>query len=339
MRARNPRAAAHAVVLMLGACALLLAGFALFGPAAVTRVVDPVTWPAVSVALLGTAVFAVVPPGLLDRLGAFVLVAVLGVLTLTATVLAIGNPSVGSQAFLALPVLYAGFQLRASAAWAVASVAVAADAVPLLSLQSLDVGVTDLVFSGAVLLLMNALLVRSQNAQDRLVGELERQAGMDPLTGLVTRRVLDDALTRALAGSRSTDGAALVLVDVDEFKTINDSHGHPVGDAALVHLAQVITGEVRAEDAVVSRLGGDELAVLLPGCPPEVATRRAQDLLEVVRATPLALDGGALMALSVSIGVAHAPLHAGDLRGLYAAADRALYEAKRAGRDRVAVAA
>src|SRR5690348_9763047 len=112
MRARNPRAAAHAVVLMLGACALLLAGFALVDQAAPTRVIDPVTVPAVLVALLGAAVFALVAPGLLDRLGAFVLVAVLGVVALTGTVLAIGNPSVGSQAFLALPVLYAGFQLR-----------------------------------------------------------------------------------------------------------------------------------------------------------------------------------------------------------------------------------
>ena len=339
MRARHPGAAAHAVVLMLAACALLVAGFMVVGPVSATGVIGAVAWPAVAIAVLGAVVFAVVPPERLDAIGAFVLVALAGIAALAAMVLAIGNASVGSQAFLALAVLYAGFQLRAGAAWVVTVAAVLAAAVMLFSLQAADVAVTDLVFSGAVLLVMTALLVRTQDAQDRLVAELEKQAGIDPLTGLVTRRVLDDAVARALTAATFPDGAALVLVDVDEFKSINDSHGHPAGDAALVHLAAVITREVRAEDAVVSRLGGDELAILLPGCPPDVAARRAQDLLEAVRSAPLALDGNVLMVLSVSIGVAHAPRHAADLRTLYAAADRALYEAKRAGRGRVAVAA
>lgn len=324
---------------MLAACALLMSAFTAFGPAWATGVIGAVAWPAVALSVLGTAVFAVVPPARLDAMGAFALAALGGIVVLAALVLAIGNPSVGSQSFLTLPVLYAGFQLRPGAAWVVTAAAVVADAVMLFPLQALDVAVTDWVFSAAVLVVMAALLVRTQDAQERLVGELERQAGMDPLTGLVTRRVLDDAVARALAAATFPDGAALVLLDVDEFKSINDSHGHPVGDAALVHLASVITREVRAEDAVVSRLGGDELAILLTGCPPDVATRRAQDLLEAVRAAPLVLDGDVLMALSVSIGVAHAPRHAADLRTLYAAADRALYEAKRAGRGRVAVAA
>jgi len=82
---------------------------------------------------------------------------------------------------------------------------------------------------------------------------LERQAAVDSLTGLVTRRVLDDALASALSASASDRGTALVLVDVDRFESINDGHGHPVGDDALVHLARVLTGTVRAGDAVVSR--------------------------------------------------------------------------------------
>jgi diguanylate cyclase (GGDEF)-like protein len=85
-------------------------------------------------------------------------------------------------------------------------------------------------------------------------------------------------------------------------------------------------------------LGGDELAVLLPGCIREVAVRRAEDLHEAVRSTPLPLSDGGLLALSISVGVAHVPQHSTDRRGLYTAADNALYDAKRAGRDRVAVA-
>jgi diguanylate cyclase (GGDEF)-like protein len=129
-----------------------------------------------------------------------------------------------------------------------------------------------------------------------------------------------------------------VLIDVDSFKAINDSHGHPVGDDVLVHLSTVLRGRVRAEDAVLSRLGGDELAVLLPGCSRDVAVRRAEDLHDAVRSTPLPLSDGGLLALSISVGVAHVAQDSTDRRGLYTAADNALYDAKRAGRDRVAVA-
>ena len=93
-----------------------------------------------------------------------------------------------------------------------------------------------------------------------------------------------------------------MLIDVDSFKTINDSHGHPVGDAVLVHLAEVLREQVRTDDAVLSRLGGDELAVLLRDCTPEVAARRAEDLLLAVRSTPLPLPDGTLLSLSISLG-------------------------------------
>ena len=95
---------------------------------------------------------------------------------------------------------------------------------------------------------------------------------------------------------------------------------------------------MRAEDAVLSRLGGDELAVLVPNCPAEVAARRAQEVLDGVLARPVTLADGTVLALSVSVGVAHAAGSSRDVSGLYSAADAALYEAKRAGRGRVAVA-
>jgi diguanylate cyclase (GGDEF)-like protein len=89
---------------------------------------------------------------------------------------------------------------------------------------------------------------------------------------------------------------------------------------------------------VVARLGGDELAVLLPGCSAQVAAARAEQLVAAVRATPLPLPDGSWLALSISVGIAHAPQHATDLRGLCSAADAALYEAKRGGRDRAVLA-
>ena len=113
----------------------------------------------------------------------------------------------------------------------------------------------------------------------------------------------------------------------------------PVGDDAMVHIAAVLRSAVRAGDAVLSRMGGDELAVLLPDCPADVAAARATEVLDAVRAAPLALPDGSLLAISVSLGVAHAPTHATGLEELYAAADAALYAAKLAGRGRIEVAA
>jgi diguanylate cyclase (GGDEF)-like protein len=183
------------------------------------------------------------------------------------------------------------------------------------------------------------MLVRAADEQGRLVELLHQLASVDSLTGLVNRRVLDDALDRALHRPTGAQGTALVLVDVDSFKSINDQYGHPVGDDALVHVASVLRSVVRTGDAVLSRMGGDELAVLLPECSEDAAVRRAGEVWQAVRGTPLQLPDGTLLAVSVSLGVAHAPTHADGLEGLYAAADTALYAAKRGGRDQVAVAA
>lgn len=337
--ARDPRVAARSAVLILGACALLLALFGIFGPATVTAPARVATWPSVVGLAVVAALFALVPAERLDRYGGFLLLAVTGVVLLCVLVWVTGTDPTGAQALLAFAVLYAGFHLRALAVVVVTVAAVVSDAPLLLVLEPSDTAATDLVFFGAMFVVMAVLFVRSGNAQERMVAALRQQAGRDALTGLVTRRVLDQAVTTALSAAEQEQGTALVLVDVDGFKAINDAHGHPVGDDALVHLAALINRSVRAGDAVVGRLGGDELAVLLQACPPEVAERRAEQLLEAVRAAPLVLPDGTLLALSVSIGVAHSPRHATGVRELYAAADSALYAAKRGGRGRVVVAA
>ena len=125
-----------------------------------------------------------------------------------------------------------------------------------------------------------------------------------------------------------------MLIDLDRFKSINDTYGHPVGDAVLVHVAEILAKETRA-DTIICRMGGDEIAVLLPGCSDEVAVRRAQELLDAVHSHPYQLADGTLIAISVSIGVAQAPRHAHALEPLYSVADQALYLAKRGGRGRI----
>ncbi|MGY1688936.1 GGDEF domain-containing protein [Geodermatophilus sp. SYSU D01105] len=338
LRARQPRSAARSGAVVMVVSGLVLAVTTTVGPNGASLVARSAVWASVAL-LLGAALGCLLlRPDRLDRSGAFPLIGISGVLLVCGLNTLTSDPSAAAQAFLAFPVLWSAAHLRRWAVVLVTGAAVVLDGATLLHLVPVEAALTDLVFFGAVLVVVAAMLVRAGETNDALVRALQQQATVDGLTGLVTRRVLDEALAEALEGAGSGAGTALVLVDVDSFKQINDAHGHPVGDDALVHLAGVIRRQVRAGDAVVGRLGGDELAVLLPGCVPETATRRAGELLEAVRATPLTLPDGTLLALSVSVGVAHAPRDATRVRELYAAADAALYRAKRGGRGRVEVA-
>ncbi len=278
---------------------------------------------------------------------------VLGVVAIAVLDATTRDSSAAAQVFFCYPVVYAAWQLQARAAAGVTLLAVCADCAVVLPLEPLDRAVTDLVSVGATLVAMALLLVRAGRRQDELITRLREQATIDPLTGLVTRRVLDAALVTALDGAgpdeptpeseagrlrRRGDGTALILVDIDRFKGINDTYGHPVGDDVLTHIADIVAANTRV-GAVLSRLGGDEIALLLPECSATVAVRRAEQLVADVRARPWPLPDGSLVPLTVSVGVAHSPTDAGSVRELYAAADAGLYVAKRGGRDRVGVPA
>ena len=264
-----------------------------------------------------------------------------GIAAIAGLDLATNDVSAAAQVFLCYPVIYAASQLKPPAAIVACLAAVAADAAVVLRLRAAGPpAISDLCYVSAVLMALGALLVRAGQRQDALVVELRRQAAIDPLTGLATRRVLDDAVRAALTSDHGGGGTALGIVDVDRFKSVNDLYGHPVGDAALVHIAGVLAVQTRP-DTVLCRIGGDEIAFLLPGCTEPVARKRAEHLVRAIRETPMRLPGGDVLRLSVSIGVAHAPRPHDDetMRGLYAEADAALYNAKRAGRDRVGVPA
>jgi diguanylate cyclase (GGDEF)-like protein len=323
---------------MIGVSALVLAAVSFFGANAQNAVTVTATWIAVAFLVVVALVVRSTDPGRLDRAGVYVVVGVLGALLACGLNLVTRDSSAGAQAFLAFPVLWAASHLRRTAVVVVTAAAVVANGIVVPMLVPLDVGISDVFLTGVVLTVVAAMLVRAGSIQERLVEALEQQATVDTLTGLVNRRVFDDALAVALTGSAADDGTALLLLDVDSFKQINDEHGHPVGDDALVHLAGIIRRQIRAGDAVLSRLGGDELAVLLPGCAADVAVARAESVLETVLSTPLTLPDGTLLAMSVSVGVAHRRVGALGMREFYAAADRALYRAKRAGRGRVEVA-
>ncbi|WP_026096840.1 diguanylate cyclase [Ideonella sp. B508-1] len=166
--------------------------------------------------------------------------------------------------------------------------------------------------------------------------QLEWSATHDPLTGLLNRRGFEDRMERFVEG-RLRRPAALLIIDLDHFKPINDSAGHQAGDAMLQAIARGLNEGVRASDAV-GRLGGDEFAVLLEGCPPQWARRLAQKLLERIRAVQVPWNGRQLQ-VSASIGLAMWNDSMGSSHHWIHAADLACYEAKRAGRANVQASA
>lgn len=172
---------------------------------------------------------------------------------------------------------------------------------------------------------------------DRLAAQraaLTELAVRDPLTGLHNRRSFEDRLDEALARARRTgDAVALLMLDLDHFKAVNDVHGHPVGDQALRAVAALLAGELRAVD-VAGRLGGEEFGVLLPGSDHAEATAVADRLRVAIAGCPVRHAGGTLW-ITASIGVACFPRHALTRDELLERADHALYHAKRTGRDRV----
>ena len=168
---------------------------------------------------------------------------------------------------------------------------------------------------------------------DRLNQELERQATLDALTGIANRRTLNHVAERAIGAARRHRRAlAVLLIDADHFKRINDAYGHEVGDAALQRIAATLQCELRAED-VLARLGGEEFVAVLPDSDEASALRSAERLRAAVEADEFLIQQRRV-PLQVSIGVAQ--LESGDdFAALLRRADQAMYAAKRLGRNRV----
>jgi diguanylate cyclase len=163
---------------------------------------------------------------------------------------------------------------------------------------------------------------------------LRADADLDALTGLANRRRFRTALHREVERYRRYNvPCALLLVDIDHLKAINDKFGHPAGDIVIRQIAQTLS-KVSRDNDTAARLGGEEFALLLSGIDVEKATTAAERLRIVLAAT--AVEG--VGHVTVSIGVAGCPASASAERSLYAASDAALYVAKNKGRNQVAIA-
>jgi diguanylate cyclase (GGDEF)-like protein len=164
--------------------------------------------------------------------------------------------------------------------------------------------------------------------------KLRTQSLRDPLTGLYNRRYMEDALERFVSlGSRNGASTAVIMLDLDNFKKLNDEHGHAKGDAVLRDVAAQIVGALRPTD-VVCRYGGEELMVILPDCSLEDALEKA----EILRDRIESLSASHECAISASLGVATVPETATSATDIVPIADAALYSAKKAGKNCVLAA-
>lgn len=176
--------------------------------------------------------------------------------------------------------------------------------------------------------------LRAEQAVRQLNERLREQSIRDPLTGLYNRRFFEDALQRELAlAERSGGPVSLVLTDLDHFKRVNDGYGHPAGDAVLRAFATLLSRHTRRSD-ICCRYGGEEFIVLLPGLDEAGAAVRAEQWRALLAAEPLRVGADAI-ACTASFGVAALTPETRDPAALVAAADRALYAAKDAGRNQV----
>jgi diguanylate cyclase (GGDEF)-like protein len=169
----------------------------------------------------------------------------------------------------------------------------------------------------------------------RLREALRNQSIIDPLTGLYNRRYLEQTLERECRRSvRAGRPLSVIMLDVDHFKRFNDVWGHDGGDAVLKELAALLLRSFRGED-MACRFGGEEFVLVIADTAPDVALERAEQLRRQVSELSLKHRGQPMGAITISLGLAALPEHGTMPEVLLAAADSALYEAKRAGRDRV----
>ena len=178
---------------------------------------------------------------------------------------------------------------------------------------------------------------RAEEELRALQAQLREQAIRDPLTGLYNRRYLEETLRRELArAERDGHPLSIIMGDIDHFKQLNDTYGHPAGDEVLRTLGRLLQHHARSSD-IPCRYGGEEFVVVLPDMPLEAVRERAELMRRDFAGLRIAFGGAELIA-TLSIGVSGYPDHGKTADELIRAADLALYEAKRSGRNRVCYA-
>ena len=173
-------------------------------------------------------------------------------------------------------------------------------------------------------------LMHSFSAIGSRIRKLHQEGSTDPLTGVVNRRGLDAAIETMMKNALNV---AVVMLDIDHFKAVNDNHGHAVGDEVLKTITALIRDQVRKED-IVARMGGEEFAILLPETSLESAQHFAERLRTSIEQTYMRSAG----YVTASLGIASYPMHGCSIHDSLNQADAALYRAKQAGRNRICIA-
>lgn len=168
--------------------------------------------------------------------------------------------------------------------------------------------------------------------REKLANELVKIATVDHLTQVLTRRAFIDKASAFIDTETGTQ-VSMLMLDIDHFKSINDTFGHAGGDSVLIYAAKRVQACLKQHD-LLGRLGGEEFAVLLPGCTAEQAHQVAQRILHLMAREPFKLDGGQQVTVTVSIGLTTGVCGQHSLDELLMIADQALYGAKNSGRNR-----
>lgn len=172
----------------------------------------------------------------------------------------------------------------------------------------------------------------------RLREDLRNLSIRDPLTGLFNRRFMEESLDREFARAEREKGSiGVIMLDIDHFKRINDTFGHEAGDSVLREVGALLLKNVRGGD-IACRYGGEEFALILPGASTETTSERAETLREKMAQLAVVHTGSPLGPINVSAGVAAFPDHGTTAEAILHAADKALYRAKKDGRNRVYIA-
>ncbi|WP_436530430.1 diguanylate cyclase domain-containing protein [Actinoplanes sp. HUAS TT8] len=263
----------------------------------------------------------------------WLVVPLLAIAVVTGLNFATQDATTAAQLFYLWPLLYAATFLSRTMGYLTAASISAGHAAVVFNYAPMSQAPTDWIAMTVAMAMTAWVVINLNERNDRLRAVLEVQASSDSLTGAANRRAFDEALQHAVHQAVDDgDPAALVLIDVDHFKAINDTWGHATGDLALRAVADALRAAGKDTQHLVARLGGDEFAVLLR-CGPEQAFAYAESARARLGATG-GLPGGP-PALSIGIGVA--PHHAHAAEELQRVADAALYQAKENGRGRTSV--
>jgi diguanylate cyclase (GGDEF)-like protein len=255
-----------------------------------------------------------------------------GVVTIVTLDLLTHDATAGGQIWFCWPVLYAAYLLRPPVAWLVCAEVVAGEILISFRLTPQSEAIDSAISIAVTMVLMTVVLVAVRTRVDVAMRRVSELANVDALTGLANRRFFDDRVSAVCAAA--SQPVSLLAIDLDGFKQVNDTHGHGVGDRVLSQVADLLRQHCRPGDTV-GRRGGDELAMMLPGCDAAAAARMAERLRAAAATTPIALPDGNAVQVTLSIGIATTTTATSDVPVLIETADRALYEAKRAGRNRV----